>query len=403
MAHTWGQDEALLSINKVKKQRKKQAKQEAEIQQQLEECRKAVQKAEQKLSAAQARLEADKTYLNDINAKLEKFHQQPRLAEQVTPKKIPDVSPQDASPGISENHATTSTQADTSTPSPQAEAPLDNAHAQENAAPLPQSGLYAYALVNANPEHLDLVGIDRQHKIFPVQRNSISVMVSEIDIEQFQNQVKRLFSELATTAGAAEGGPANILQAHEYVIDTLMQDMAVVPLKFGTILKDTSAAMQLLQDQEEHFKDLLTKFSGKEEWGVKVYVDRQALMTHITHTEPRFATQQEQNGHISRGRAYLIERKKAEELKNYVDAQLAQASETIFQTFEKDSFEAKANTTLSQKTTGRKKDMILNAVYLIEKERINDFRQQEKSFIDSYSFMNLDIEFSGPWPPYNFT
>ncbi len=59
-------------------------------------------------------------------------------------------------------------------------------------------GLYAYGLVDNSPGRLDIVGIDRKHRVYPVHGRDMCVMVSDIDIDQFQNQVKTLFSELTT-------------------------------------------------------------------------------------------------------------------------------------------------------------------------------------------------------------
>jgi predicted nucleic acid-binding protein len=91
-----------------------------------------------------------------------------------------------------------------------------------------------------------------------------------------------------------------------------------------------------------------------------------------------------------------------EELKDQVVARLVQVAEEIFQELEKDASEAKLNETLSQKVTGEKKEMILNAVYLVERGKVAHFRQRGKRFMEKYASMGLDLEFSGPWPPYNF-
>src|SRR5712691_1578572 len=136
-------------------------------------------------------------------------------------------------------------------------------------------GLYTYGIVGKSPEQLDILGIDKKSKVYPVEGRGICVMVSEIDVVAFQDQVKHLLSELTKTApeilrctqddsctqAAAQSG--TILQAHEDVVDTLMKGTTVVPFKFGTILKDEKDASKLLQDDEEQFKKLLSKFSGR--------------------------------------------------------------------------------------------------------------------------------------------
>jgi hypothetical protein len=264
-------------------------------------------------------------------------------------------------------------------------------------------GLYAYGLVSKRPEHLDILGIDKQSKVYPVSEDNICVMVSKIDIDVFQNQIKNLVSELTRTEDAIQQGAAELLQAHELVIDTLIQDTTVVPLKFGTILKDEEAASQMLRDQKEKFESLLAKFTGKVEWGVKVYANKQALMNHLMQGDPQFMSLQEKRANVSKGAAYLLGKKMEAEVKDAVATRLTQITESIFQELEKNACEAKLNALLPQRMTGKKQEMILNAAYLIEREREALFRQQGKELIDKYNFMDLDLEFSGPWPPYNFT
>ena len=264
-------------------------------------------------------------------------------------------------------------------------------------------GLYAYGLVNKRPEHLDILGIDKQSKVYPVSQNNISVMVSKIDIDVFQNQIKNLVSELTKSEDAVQQGAAELLQAHEHVVDTLMQDTTVVPLKFGTILKDEEAASQMLQDQKEKFESLLAKFMGKVEWGVKVYANKQALLKHLMQSEPEFISLQEKQAKLSKGAAYLLGKKVEAEVKDAVATRLAQIAESIFRELEKNACEAKLNNILPQKMTGKKQEMILNAAYLFERGKEAIFRQQGNEFVGKYNFLELDLEFSGPWPPYNFT
>src|SRR5260370_35161251 len=121
-------------------------------------------------------------------------------------------------------------------------------------------GLYAYGLVGEISEQLHISGIDKKNNVYAVEERGLRVMVSAIEIEAFQSQVRRSFSELTQTAGAAQNATGALLQAHEDVVDALMQNTTVVPFKFGTILKDEEAASKMLRDDEESFKQLLPKF-----------------------------------------------------------------------------------------------------------------------------------------------
>ena len=45
--------------------------------------------------------------------------------------------------------------------------------------------------------------------------------------------------------------------------------------------------------------------------------------------------------------------------------------------------------------------MIMNAAFLVERERESDFDQQVKAIAAKYEG-KLSFKYSGPWPPYNF-
>ena len=264
-------------------------------------------------------------------------------------------------------------------------------------------GLYAYGLVGKNLEPFAILGIDKKGHVYPVQGKDSCVMVSEIDIDTFQDQVKKLLSELTRAAGTAQNGAEEILQAHEDVVDTLMKRTTVVPFQFGTILKDEQAALKMLQEYEEKFKNLLSKFVGRAEWGMKVYANQQEFIHYMVQIEAEFKHLEEKREGLSKGAAYLLKRKIEEELKDKALTRLAEVTEVIFHTLGKDAYEGKVNTTLPQKLTGKKKEMILNAAYLVEREKVVAFCKQGKRLMEHYGAMGLDLEVSGPWPPYSFT
>lgn len=263
--------------------------------------------------------------------------------------------------------------------------------------------LYAYGLVGQCPERLDILGIDKQNNVYPVQGRAMCVMVSNIDIDQFQRQVKLLFDELTKTVGDDRNRTQAILQDHEDVVDTLMKDTTIVPFKFGTILRDEAAAAKMLLDEEEKFQQLLAKLTGKAEWGLKIYADRQELIRYTAQSEPRFRSMAEQREKLSKGAAYLFGRKMEEAVKGDAATRLAEISGGIFSELGKDAFEAKLNKTLPQQLTGKKKEMILNAAYLVEQEAATPFCARGRRLREQHEPLGLELEVSGPWPPYSFT
>ena len=232
---------------------------------------------------------------------------------------------------------------------------------------------------------IDILGVDKKNKVRSVEGRGLCVMISDVDIVQFQDQVKKLFSELTKTTEVAQGGTQEVLQAHEHVVDALMKDTTVVPFKFGTILKDEQAALKMLQDYEEKFKHLLSKFAGRTEWGMRVYADHQEFINYIVQIEPEFKELEEKREKLPRGAAYLWGRKIEEELKNKAAIRLAEVTEAIFHKLGEAAYEGKLNKNLPQNLTGNRKEMVLNTVYLVEKEKVAHFCNQGKILMERYS------------------
>ncbi|MBU2592775.1 GvpL/GvpF family gas vesicle protein [Patescibacteria group bacterium] len=271
-------------------------------------------------------------------------------------------------------------------------------------------GLYAYGLVAKSPKQLNILGIDKKNKVFFVEGRNLAVLVSKIDVGKFQCQIKEGLSELAKAKDSFPRRVGELLRTHEGVVDTLGKLTTVAPFKFGTILKDEEAVFKMLEDDKERFEALLSKFTGKEEWGIKVYADSQKFKNYLTKSEPKLKVLAEKNlpagrqgEKLSRGAAYLLGRKLEEDLKDKVTAQFNNIAELIFREAKKYAFEAKLTKTLPKKLTGKDKEMILNSAYLIEKDEVSNFNREIKKLKEKYERAGIGFEVSGPWPPYSFT
>src|SRR5579883_382592 len=76
----------------------------------------------------------------------------------------------------------------------------------------PTYGLYAYGCIENDSFHFDLPGIDKKHKVYPIEGRELSIVVSKINISQFQEQVKNLYAALSQTPGAVQNQSGVILQ-----------------------------------------------------------------------------------------------------------------------------------------------------------------------------------------------
>lgn len=264
-------------------------------------------------------------------------------------------------------------------------------------------GLYAYAVVGENIEKLNILGIDKKNKVFPLERDGLFVFVSKIDTGRFKNQVEEVLSEMTKSQNSLPDKVENLLLSHQEVVDAMAKVVTVVPFKFGTVLKNETAALKMLKDYEKKFKTLLFRFIGREEWGVKAYVDTKKFKNYLVKTDPDFKKTSSGFSKVSPGMRYLLGKKLEEEAEEKLAYRLNEIVEAVFHQLERLTFEAQVNKTLSKKLTGKEKEMVLNSAYLIEKKRVVNFQKQLARLIEKYQPAGFEFEVSGPWPAYSFT
>lgn len=170
--------------------------------------------------------------------------------------------------------------------------------------------------------------------------------------------------------GEHGGGPvADALTAmleHERVAEVLMEERAVLPLRFGTELADADAVTAVLGERQEEFLDSLDRVRGKVELSVR------AVVPEAPPTAP-----------AATGREYL-------ELRMRDDRAATALHEPL----------AAASVDAARKTAGGKGE-ILRAAYLVERAALPAFRAAVDELQRAHP--GTAILCTGPWPPYSFT
>lgn len=152
--------------------------------------------------------------------------------------------------------------------------------------------------------------------------------------------------------------------AHETVIQEILQEGATIaPMRFCTILKSEGDFRKLLHSGYLAFKRNILKIRDKREWGVKVFLDVEKLKAEMSNDEE------------------LLEKSRA---------MAAELQERLNQVAEE--------AVLEEQLT---EDMIINAAFLVHKEKIAEFQEKITAFDRQYTDI-LKIRISGPTAPYNF-
>jgi hypothetical protein len=178
----------------------------------------------------------------------------------------------------------------------------------------------------------------------------------------------------------------------------------LIPMKFGTIFKDRARLEEVLEKDYLRIREVLERIRGKQEWSVKVYLkDRKKFEEKIKEKNGAIKEKAKEISSLPEGIAYFMEEALKEIISEEVDKELNFIIAHIYENINKHAVDVVRCKILGKELMGRIEPMVLNAAYLLKEEKIEDFKNEVKELNDGIQEMGLYIEYSGPWPPYNFT
>ena len=84
------------------------------------------------------------------------------------------------------------------------------------------------------------------------------------------------------------------------------------------------------------------------------------------------------------------------------DKALEKYIEKIFESLKTNTEAGTKGKILERDLTGKSLPMILNAIFLVSEEKLEDFLNKIDQFDQEHKSQGFIFESSGPWPPYNF-
>lgn len=245
-----------------------------------------------------------------------------------------------------------------------------------------QGGKYLYCIIRCGEERavggVAPIGGDSR-SVYTVPHQGLAVVVSDAEAGQYD-----------TTR-------ANML-AHQRVQERVMQEVAVLPVRFGTVANGVSPiddVRRLLERRRQEFERLLSEMDGKVELGLKaLWKDGKAVFEEIAAQDNRIrrlrdslmgkppqATQFERIRLGEMVKEALERRRRAE-----ATALLAPLRPIAHRTVE--------NPVIVDR-------MIVNAAFLVEKQREEEFDRAVER-LDREHGQRVTFKYVGPVPPYNF-
>jgi len=249
--------------------------------------------------------------------------------------------------------------------------------------------VYCYGVVEGSPT-VEKKGFEEQ-KVYTISFKDISAVLSDVSEKKFSQET--IDKNVKDMKWLAEKG-----QIHETVVDSVMRITTIMPMKFCTIFKTREKVESMLEEDYADFKYNLGHLKEKVEMGIKVYFDSEPLKQKILEEDEEIKKLEEEAEKKTPGVAYFEKQKTDTLLKAKIQQKLADDVKNIFDKIKILAEEAKQNELLKRKVTG--KDMLLNAVFLIKKSNLDQFKKDVEKIKSNYQ--HLEFQIWGPFPPYNF-
>ncbi len=240
------------------------------------------------------------------------------------------------------------------------------------------AGKYMYGIIRGEvPQQFAARGIGEWgDTVYTVQYADLAVVVSDSPVQEYDSSRRNMM-------------------AHTRVLEEVMRDFTVLPIRFGVVAPNTLAIQQqLLQRRASEISTLLNDLQQRVEMGLKAFWYEEVVFREVV--EENVAIRNLRNSLMGRpAEETYYERIRLGEL---IEAALQQKREQDAAAIMEQLHPLAYKTQINPVITDR---MVLNAAFLID-------RKQEAAFdaavqtLDAALGQRLMFKYVGPVPPYNF-
>ena len=183
------------------------------------------------------------------------------------------------------------------------------------------------------------------------------------------------------------------LLAHQQVVERVMQDHTVLPVKFGTVLDNAQEVLDLLSQGRSEFAGALASIRDKVEIEVAATWDTSRILEEISRDEEVVCARQ---AIIRKGQPTVEDRLRLGEMvKACIDDRRDSYRERMVSFLRPRSVDVVPNALVSD-------EMVMNVAFLVERARQHEFdaavHQLDEIFQNEIAFRVI-----GPLPPYSFS
>jgi hypothetical protein len=249
------------------------------------------------------------------------------------------------------------------------------------------TGWYLYGVIAAEQ------AVHPGHGVSVVSEGAVAGVTSRVSLEEFDEAT--LPQKLADTPWLEQK-----IRAHEQVLESVLETAPVIPCRFCTIYRSEDDLRLFLAERSDALTQALERVAGRVELGVKAFVDQERFASGGALRNDAIREHAERASQAAGGRAYLEQRR----LEQLVAEELARfKGEVADELHERLLAAADDGVRLAlqrPELTGRDEEMLFNGAYLVRDQA--RFEQELSGLAEEQRESGVELELTGPWPPYNF-
>ena len=241
-------------------------------------------------------------------------------------------------------------------------------------------GKYLYCIIPCSEDRtFDEVGIGDDSPVHMVSYEGLAVVASDSSVKQYESTRKDMM-------------------AHERVIETVMMEFTLLPVRFGTVTDSASPTQdiqKLLRSRFEEFHRLLGDMEGKVELGLKAFWrDEKAVFEEVIAENAEIRKLRNALSGKSPEATHFDRVRLGEMVKEALNRKRTKEAAHILLPLRRVAHSVQENEVLADR-------IVVNAAFLVDKAREPEF-DQAVSKLDEQLGQRVALKYVGPAPPYNF-
>jgi len=185
--------------------------------------------------------------------------------------------------------------------------------------------------------------------------------------------------------------------AHESVIESFVDEIAILPMKLFTIFTSDARALEHMAQQRTRIASLVKRVANNQEWGVRLVLDRTAAARASASSIGKRRAAAPAG---ASGLAYLTRKKAQRDAAVELASRARDIVAELYDRLEARSKLAKRRAAGELPVKGG--PLLLDAAFLVPKARAASFKALAAREARGLSRQGYAMTVTGPWPPYTF-